>query len=245
MPFSTLHLIPIKSGAISFPGCTDSFIQIPYEENMRLNTNDFTIEWFQYMEHAPSNDKQTVFAIGRPPNCAIGVTFFFKNSNSKWNMGFHLNGHNYFICSVDIINEWVHFAISRKDDIILIFKDGIEIESIDIDYSLDYSNQYISLGNIFPPSKRWAFKGCISNFRWTPNKCVYDKNFSVPTSTLKPLCETKLLLLMKTKPLALKDLIRNVNTIEIIEGRHISPPEDSVQGANKIMWIETSPFSST
>lgn len=243
MPMRLNHLIRHnnKCGSISFPGFTDSHIQILYKENMRLNTNDFTIEWFQYMEHAPSNSKQTVFSIGRPPNCAIGVTFFFRDE--LWNLGLHLDGTNYYICPVEILNMWVHFAITRKDDELCIFKNGIEETCIDINTNLDYSNPYIILGNIYPASKKFAFKGCISNFRWTVGTCVYDDDFIVPTSLLRPIRNTKLLLLMKDERHAFKDESGNVRDIQYIDGSYISPPGDSAEGANKIMWIETTPFS--
>lgn len=231
-----------RCGSISFPGCTDSHIQIPYKDNMRLNTTDFTIEWFQYMEHAPSNTKQTVFSIGRPPNCAIGVTFFFRDE--LWNLGIHVDGENYYVCPVEILNTWVHFAISRKGDELYIFKDGVECEILDITSNINYNNPHIILGNISPPSKKWAFKGCISNFRWTVGTCLYDDNFDVPSSPLRPLRDTKLLLLMVNDRYAYKDTTRNVRGIQHIEGEHVSPSEDSAEGANRIMWISTMPFSS-
>jgi hypothetical protein len=244
IPINSLIRYNNRCGSISFPGCTDSYIQIPYKANMRPNDKDFTIEWFQYMEHAPSNTKQTVFSIGRAPNCAIGVTFFFRDDS--WNLGLHLNGTSYYICPVEIINTWVHFAVTRKGNDIHIFKSG---ELLDNGYfsdecNLDYSNPALILGNFSPPSIKCAFKGCISNFRWIVGTCLYDDDFIVPTSPLRRICNTKLLLLMICERDALKDNSYNVRHIQHVEGSHISPPEDSAEDANRIMWIETTPFLS-
>lgn len=243
MVIQILNRLDIKCGSISFPGCTDSYIQIPYKENMRPNTNDFTIEWFQYMEHAPTNRKQVVFSIGKPPNCALGVTFFFKDD--IWHMGFHLDGINYYICPTEILNTWVHFAILRKGREIIIFKDGSIIQdSLYTDCNLNYTTPELSIGNYPRPSIKYAFKGCISNFRWTVGKCIYTEEFIVPSKCLSVTSDTKLLLLMKRERDMFIDTSRNIRNIRLFEGRYSSPAEDSADGCNKIMWLPTIPFSS-
>lgn len=229
-------------GSISFPGYTDSYIQIPYNENMRLHKHDFTIEWFQYMEHAPHNTHQTLFSIGKPPNCAIGVTFFFRDE--LWHLELYVDGIQYYICPVEILNTWIHFAITRKGSNLYMFKGGVECARFDMDSNINYENPNISLGNMYPASRKWAFKGCISNLRWIVGRCLYETGFTVPSFRLQSIPGTKLLLLMKKEDDALKDSTQNVSGIQHIEGRHTSPPDDSIAGANKIMWISTRPFSS-
>jgi hypothetical protein len=243
MPLSIPLRLYLKCGSISFPGYTDSYIKVSYKENMKPYTADFTIEWFQYMENVSRNTKQVVFALGKYPNCALGVTFFFRDE--LWHMGVHLEGHNYYICPAEIINTWVHFAIVCINGEIKIFKDGILIQdSLFISSSLDYSPPELSIGNFPRPAVKYAFKGCISNFRWIVGKCLYDDDFTVPDRALSVTEDTKLLLLMKNERYMLRDSAMNVCDICIHEGEHVSPSEDSAEGCNRIMWLSTTPFPS-
>jgi hypothetical protein len=81
---------PIIFGSLLFGGVSNSNLSISNDIDFRMESEDFTIEWFQYQ--TDSNSFPRIFAIGNFPSTSIGVsiegnTFFFWASGSAISFG--------------------------------------------------------------------------------------------------------------------------------------------------------------
>ena len=100
-----------QTGSILFAGNQNSNLLVPYDQDLVLGTEDFTIEWFQFQTSLGNFPR--VFQIGYYGNSKIGVSieanrFYLWLMNSS-NANFSLAGKNY-------IDTWVHFAGTYDDD---------------------------------------------------------------------------------------------------------------------------------
>lgn len=159
------------------------------EADFRMGTGSFTIEWFQYFSTLPANPR--VFSMGTYPSASIGVsiefgTFYFWRGGTS----FSLFGPG------TISNKWVHFAIvGENNTTIKIYQDGVLKRTYTGTYDFNDSVNTLMIGNESARTTASSFTGYITNFRWTKGTAVYTSNFTVPTSPLTALPDTKLLLL--------------------------------------------------
>jgi hypothetical protein len=105
---------------MSFEGNANSFLSISNQEDLRMGTGDFTIEWWQYQ--TDSNSWPRVFSMGNYP-ATIGVsieggTFYFWNGTARS-----------FGSAGTYKNAWVHFAIARQGSTLRVFKNGVQLGS--------------------------------------------------------------------------------------------------------------------
>jgi hypothetical protein len=190
---------PIMFGSLLFGGVSTSNLSISNDIDFRMESGDFTIEWFQYQ--TDSNSFPRIFAIGDFPSTSIGVsiegnTFFFWASGSAISFG------NVFPYK----NQWVHFAITRQGTDLRVFKNGQQIGSTTTN-STNFNNttSVLRIGNESTTSNGASFGGNITNFHWVKGFAKYTSNFSVPTINITILPETKLLLLSNNESQPVKD----------------------------------------
>jgi hypothetical protein len=205
-------------GSIFFSGNSTSNLSIANDVDFRMETSDFTIEWFQNQND--NNSFPRVFSIGNFP-ASIGVSIeggvFYFWAGSAISFG----------SVVPYKNQWVHFAISRQGSSLRVFKNGIQIGNT-VNNTTNFNNTTSSLciGNETNPSTVAAFGGNITNFRWIKGSALYTSNFSVPTSPLNAVNNTKLLLLASDEINAYKD----------------SSVLNKIVNNNNVSWSNTRPF---
>lgn len=182
------------AGSISFSGTSTSNLSITNDIDLRMETSDFTIEWFQYMNSGQSFPR--IFAIGNYPSTSIGVsieggTFYF------WGGSTALFSAD---VSSNLFNIWNHFAVSRSGNSLRVFRNGTQIGTT-ISNSTNFNNTSLALriGNETTTSVGAAYKGLLTNFRWVKGTAIYTSNFATPTSTLQATVNTKLLLVVASE----------------------------------------------
>ncbi len=212
---------PIIFGSLLFGGVSNSNLSISNDIDFRMESEDFTIEWFQYQ--TDSNSFPRIFAIGNFPSTSIGVsiesnTFYF------WSNGSFINFGNIFPYK----NQWVHFAITRQGSNLRVFKNGQQIGSTTTN-STNFNNttSVLRIGNESTTSNGASFGGNITNFHWVKGFAKYTSNFSVPTINITTLSETKLLLLANVENEPTKD----------------SSPLNKTLTNNNVTWSSLIPFN--
>lgn len=177
--------LDFRSTAIS----NGSALRYANEADFQMGTGSFTIEWFQYFQTGSANPR--VFSIGAYPSASIGVSIE-SGLFYLWRGG----TNNSFFNPGTITNRWVHFAIvGENNTTIKIYQDGVLKRTYTGTYDFNNTTDSLMIGNESTRVVNSAFNGYITNFRWTKGTAVYTSDFTVPTSPLTALTNTKLLLL--------------------------------------------------
>jgi len=183
----------MTDGSMYFSG--DDVVRVNLDSDFQLHNGDFTIEWFQKRENNGQN--QRPFSLGSydNPTATIAVSFEGDNNFTLWLYDTPYNFGNQYD-----INYWVHFAITKQNNIVRVFRNGVQIgEDILSMFELfNTSGDGLTLGNEWSTSPSGQFQGNMTNFRWTKGFALYTSNFEVPREPLSPMEGTKLLMLTKT-----------------------------------------------
>lgn len=191
---STVQIpIILPFGSFSLSGTSTSFLTIANDIDLRFETGDFTVEWFQ--RQTDNNPFPRVFQMGSFPSASFGVSIE-SGIFYLW-----VNGSAFSFGSVGLFkNTWTHFAVTRKSNIVRVFKNGVRIGNLTtISSNINNSTNNLTIGNELIKSTSAAFGGQITNFHWVKGIAKYDNNFTPPTSNITPISDSKLLLLANTQ----------------------------------------------
>lgn len=165
-------------------------------------TADFTIEWWQYLSTNPYKTTPTVFNLG---TAVLGFYLDVAGPNRFATLvlnGLPLTTGFSFVAD----NAWVHFAIVRSGNQIVIYYNGSDIFATGIleSTSFDSSDPLLIGTALTSPDNDQVFEGNITNFRWVIGTAVYTTlSFTPPENDLPVIPGTKLLLLAKDSGSAL------------------------------------------
>lgn len=190
-------------GSLLFNGTASSNLSIANDIDFRNGTGDFTIEWFQYATTV-GNSFPRIFSIGNYASQSIAVSQ--EGSDSSRTFYAWLSSANAIESGQNYTNTWIHFAICRSGTSLRIFKNGTQIGST-LTNSTNFSDttNALRIGNETSTSAGAAYKGYITNFRWTKGQALYTSNFSKPVAPLTASSNTSLLLLATNSGTATTD----------------------------------------
>ena len=173
----------VATGYLSIPASNSS--------DFNFGTGDFTWEAFilgydwtggssnddqQVIDHGPTagGDNSGFFVDG-------GQSYYYSNKASS----------RFVITGPTLENgRWYHVAASRESGTLRLFVDGVSQGSAS--YTDDYADAIFTLGRNEDNNKN-QFRGVISNFRVLKGTALYTSNFTVPTTPLTNITNTKLL----------------------------------------------------
>jgi hypothetical protein len=152
---------------------------------LNFNTNDFTIEWWQYQ--TDENPYPRVFSIGSYTDSSGaqlavsleqgeggGPVFYF------WSYGSIIAN---FTISGNIKNTWIHFAIVRQSNELNIYMNGVSQLAGPVTNNTDYEfTKRLTIANEETMTNGASFNGLIYNFMWLNGIAKYSESFSPPTS---------------------------------------------------------------
>lgn len=185
-----------KGGSISFAGTAASNLSIANDVDLRLETGDFTIEWWQYAQSG-GNSFPRIFSIGNYSSQSIAVSQ--EGSDASRTFYAWMSSASAIESGQNYVNSWIHFAICRSGTSLRIFKNGTQIGStLTNSTNFNDTTNVLRIGNESSTSVGAAFKGLLTNFRWIKGTALYTTNFTVPTQPLTATANTKLLLLATT-----------------------------------------------
>jgi len=198
-----------------------SYKAIPFDDDFRLGTGDFTIEWWQNMQTVASYPR--VFSIGHfgdgPGSLTVSIAVSFEINGANrdiyyWrNSGGVYGGNNGYkfvtVSNAYLQNTWHHFALVRNSGVTSLYIDGVSQGTPLSDTTNIGSAEPVSssgtptgydmlvIGDELPENNTasTSYGGFIYSFRWVKGFSIYNGNFTVPTSFLQPVPGTKLLLL--------------------------------------------------
>lgn len=151
--------------------------------------NDFTIEWWQYMDSSGNGPYPRVFDVGYYPTENPGISF--ENS------GVHVWGGGNNIQDVagagNIAHDtWQHWAIERYNGVISLYSGGTNILTSNNVGTREIKNLTDNL--LIGTGSGTNFFGKVTDFHWVKGYAKYQGNFTAPTSPILPRLGTKLLL---------------------------------------------------
>ena len=198
------NLIPViktnYGGSLYFDGTHGTHLEIPYSTDFDIaNSENFTIEWFQYALNNGSGSPR-LFSIGPFPE-VIGMSIEDTYSSLYFWTG--VNPQYMNVGPGDgILNQWIHVAIERygsgSSALTSIFINGVPIGQLYGDYAInnDTDKYNLHIGELQDAVDAvGTYKGYITNFRWTKGVSVYEStDFTVPTAPLTASANTVLLL---------------------------------------------------
>lgn len=190
-------------GSLLFDGTMNGNLSIANDADFRNGTGDFTIEWFQYASTG-GNSFPRIFSIGTYSGQSIAVSQ--EGSDSSRTFYAWISAGNSIESAQNYTNTWIHFAICRSGTNLRVFKNGTQIGST-LTNSTNFNNttQALRIGNETSTSSGAAFKGYITNFRWTKGSALYTTNFTRPAAPLTAGANTSLLLLATNSGAATTD----------------------------------------
>ncbi len=211
-------------GSLFFSGTSSANLSIPNDSDFQNGTGNFTIEWFQYATTV-GNSFPRIFSIGTYSTQSIAVSQ--EGSDSSRTFYAWISGANAIESGQNYTNTWIHFAICRSGTSLRVFKNGTQIGST-LSNSTNFNNttQALRIGNETSVSTGAAFKGYITNFRWTKGSALYTTNFTRPAAPLTAGANTSLLLVAANSGTATTDTSGKGKTVT----------------NNGVTWSSLSPF---
>lgn len=175
-------------GTMSFSGVATSNLLVTNTASLRMESGDFTIEWYQYQ--TDNNSFPRVFSIGSFPSANIGVslesgTFYYWDNGTARAMG-SLGTYK---------SEWVHFAVSRQSGTLRTFKNGTLLATRANTTTNYTSTSGLRIGNETSTSAGASYGGYLTNFRIVKGTALYTASFTRPSEPLTAVANTSLLLL--------------------------------------------------
>lgn len=177
--------------SIYFLGNNTSYISIPDAADLNFETQDFTVEWFQYQ--TDTNSFPRIFQKGTytASTVSIGVSIeggrFYYWRNNIPNLVTTLTSTSYK-------NKWVHFAICRTGGTTTFYMNGMSFGTPLAD-TYNYTNsENLLISNESSLTSIASFGGYMYYFHYIKGVAKYTANFTVSTSMVSALPETVLLL---------------------------------------------------
>jgi hypothetical protein len=132
--------------------------------------------------------------MGAFPNASIAVSIEYDDDFYLWNSD---NYYNRIDVGNYIENKWAHFAISRHDDTIELYINGMFINQSTGTAAIDFSDSSnnLTIGN--EPTGDNPYKGLIAGFRITKDRVYFGTSgqcFTPPVYPLTDLSGTTLLI---------------------------------------------------
>jgi len=182
--------VSINSGSYNFPSAPHSYgyLTISNSPDFSLGTQDFTIEWYQYLQ-AP-NSYPRIFSLG---SYTDGVTIAVSIESGLFYLW--INQSPLIGATVSTLDSWVHFAVVRRSGSITVYLNGTPIAApITNTANMIDTIHNLIIGNESNATTEAAFTGYLTNFRIVKGTAVYLSNFTPPRSPLQAITGTVLLL---------------------------------------------------
>ena len=167
----------IGNGSCYFDGVDGEYINIK-SDDLKLGTNDFTIETWIYPE-TQTKTWPKIFSLETNTNLRL----YLVDPELGGKMDLYYNSSMVIGTNVTYKeNKWTHIALVRKDGRFTLYEDGKNIGSSSSDFDnvvVDLSNLAIG-GDVTNPDIT-PYKGYMDDFAIF-NYAKYNDNFTVPNS---------------------------------------------------------------
>ena len=183
------------SGSINTDGTTD-YLTVAGHSDLDFGTGNFTIEGYFNTE---KNTNSTIICSNNYYTAGTNGNWVFRITNSTQIAFASYDGtgnEEYQTFSFTVKRgKWHHFALVREgtgSNQFKIYIDGSSVGAMTVSKSLSGGSTGIGIGDDLSGTNH-EFKGNISNIRIIKGTALYTSNFTVPTSPLTNVTNTKLL----------------------------------------------------
>ena len=197
---SVTDITPSSGGSMVFVAggpTVQTNVSYPNDANLRIGTQNFTIEWFQFYQDSDAN--AIVFSIGTFPTNNICVVYVGTR------LYLFVQNTAYDVLSAVTKNIWQHVALVGNGSSIKVYVGGSLKLTVTVTYNL-VATDILRIGNQTDASvPNGNYAGRITNFRWVVGTAIYNSDFSPPTAPLTAVTGTQLLLLASNESNVVKD----------------------------------------
>ena len=207
----------LLKGSLVF-NSSSAFLTASANTDFVIGTGNFTVEWFQYQIAAPGvgiSQFPRIFSLGSYTTTDDMLAATQELDGPVQNMYMAMNAGWIFnpiatpltgSGKTPYLNKWCHFAYCRTGSLIQLFKDGIAIATTSSAAVSISSSKPLFIGAEQYDPTITEFPGFITNFHFVNGACLYSgSTYTVPTSPITPIAQTKLLLLASTSASAFVD----------------------------------------
>ena len=165
------------NGSLYFNGSAN--IQLP---QIDLKDKDFTIDWWEYVTSASSESRFcSSYTSSTYGGLLLGYngTLVYASSyadGTSWDL---VSGATMFS---NTLNEWVHWAVVRKDNTLKTYRNGTLFASTTISGAIGYSSSFNWIIGDYRYGDPSPFIGYINEFR-VSNVARWTDNFDIPTDS--------------------------------------------------------------
>lgn len=168
---------------------------IPFHEDFNFGSGDFTVECWYY----PLSITQNAQLVQGLPTCSSTNEWFMQLNaeNSSPSVRFGIGRHCVgLVASAEVsvsLNEWHHFAVSRKAGVVRAFKDGMMIASVNDAAPFNVGGSDLLIGEYLPTTNTYSDTphGYIDDVRITKGFAAYTGNFIPSEEPLSPIVKPK------------------------------------------------------
>ena len=176
-----------KTGGASgyFDGSGD-YLELPLSDSFDLSTGDFTIESWCYLTNGGSS-AQYRFIVCNDDILATRGWRLIVNDSNQLSFSFNSGSTSYSVIDTNTftLNTWLHVAVVRSGDNLLLFKDGTQVASTAVTgITFNYSNVQTLVGDSrqgTPTPLNHLWYGYIDELRITKGTARYTTDFTPPS----------------------------------------------------------------
>lgn len=188
----------VNGGSIAFPssfGANGSSVAYPNTAGyFNINSDAFTIEWFQYFKSGGFTSAPRVFSIGSYGPGNIAISFAHEGTDGSRSLILTINNTQTNLGASVNENVWRHFAIVGNGTTMQVYRGGQKVGS-PIAYTAITSTLALTIGNETVQNFTAGYYGYIAQFRWVKGTAVYTGvSFTPPTAPLTAISGTLILL---------------------------------------------------
>ena len=158
---------------------TNSYLETPFTPSLSLNTIDFTIEFWVYIDTFAGSSRRT-FLDTRPVSTnGAYLTIRYDNTGEPL---LTINGITVYKTVQKIpLQKWTHITLQRRSDVFNFYINGRK-DSDGTNYVVNFNDNRLRIGNGTFVTSLESVQGNIEDLRITKGIALYDKNFAPPTA---------------------------------------------------------------
>ena len=173
-------------GSVYFDG-TGDYLLTATNSDLVIGSNDFTAECWIY----PTSFAAVQGVIDRRRSGDAANYDWTTYLNTDNTLNFYQSGGTRITSSALTTNTWYHTAVVKNSGVTTLYVDGVSQGTWND--SATYPSNQMTFGAYGPSLASLWYSGYISNVRLVVGTAVYTSNFTVPTSKLTAVTNTKLL----------------------------------------------------
>jgi predicted outer membrane repeat protein len=198
------------SGSVSLNG-TNGYLDAGTSADWNIGTSDFTVEWFAYQRSALLFNR--AFTLGAYSLGGAALALSIESGTAYVWVGGDYRLTYTFSGQGGYFNRWIHYAITRTAGSINLYVDGTRVATAANSTNIDTTGKHLYIGSEVVDANTF-FPGDLTNFHFVNGTALYSgASATVPTATITPVANSKLLLALNNGASWLDDTSGQAHTV--------------------------------